>query len=79
MQTMIRLARFGAKKKPFYRIVVASKTSSRNGKFQEVLGYYDPRLGLGRSKCDQERFNYWIRQGATPTNIVRHLVKQSQA
>ncbi len=81
MEARIRLARFGAKKKPFYRIVVASKSSARDGRFKEVLGSYDPRSELRQIQWKQgnrERFDFWVSKGATPTDIVRDIVKNSQ-
>lgn len=77
MQTRIRLARFGGKKKPFYRIVVSGIASKRNGKFIDVLGSYDPAKGVGKAIVDQERLNLWVGRGAEPTSIVRQIVKQS--
>jgi small subunit ribosomal protein S16 len=74
----IRLTRMGAKKKPFYRIVVAERRSKRDGKFVEALGYYDPRRNPAEIKLDRERLDYWIERGAQPTETVRSLIKQAK-
>lgn len=79
MRTKIRLARFGTKKRPFYRVVVASVTSPRNGRFIEVVGHYDPALGIGKAHLEKEKVSLWLKRGAQPTEIVRQLMKQSQA
>jgi small subunit ribosomal protein S16 len=68
----------GAKKKPFYRIVVAERRSKRDGKFVEALGYYDPRRNPAEIKLDRERLNYWIERGAQPTETVRSLIKRAK-
>lgn len=67
----------GAKKKPFYRIVVAEKRSKRDGRFVESVGYYDPCRNPADIKINRERFDYWIERGAQPTETVRSLVKRS--
>lgn len=79
MQTKIRLARFGAKNKPFYRIVVASIKSPRDGRSLEVLGTYDPALGIQKAKVNKERLDHWLKVGAQPTEIVQKIVKQQVA
>ncbi|MBI3540796.1 MAG: 30S ribosomal protein S16 [Deltaproteobacteria bacterium] len=79
METRIRLARFGAKKKPFYRIVVANLLSPRNGTFLDVLGHYDPQLGVTKADIDQEKASLWIKRGAQATGIVKQILKQSVA
>ena len=72
----IRLTRMGAKKKPFYRIVVTEKRSKRDGRYIEAVGYHDPRNPAG-FKLDQERVTYWIERGAQPTETVRSLIKRA--
>jgi small subunit ribosomal protein S16 len=72
----IRLTRMGAKKKPFYRIVVAEKRSKRDGRFVESVGYYDPCRNPADIKIDRERVSYWIERGAQPTETVRSLIKR---
>lgn len=74
----IRLTRMGAKKRPFYRIVVAERRSKRDGKFVEALGYYDPRRDPAEIKLDRERLNYWIERGAQPTETVRSLIRRAK-
>ena len=73
----IRLKRMGAHKKPFYRIVVADSRTSRNGKFIEEIGYYDPIKEPPVIKVDGERATYWLGQGAQATDVVRGLLKKS--
>jgi small subunit ribosomal protein S16 len=66
----------GAKKKPFYRIVVAEKRSKRDGRYIESVGYHDPRDARS-FKLDRERLNYWMERGAQPTETVRSLLKRA--
>lgn len=73
----IRLRRMGAKKAPFYRIVVADARSPRDGRFIEQLGYYDPTKNPAVIHVDQERAIYWIGHGAQPTDTVRSLLRQA--
>ncbi|HEY6331467.1 MAG TPA: 30S ribosomal protein S16 [Blastocatellia bacterium] len=75
----IRLTRLGAKKKPFYRVVVAEKRSKRDGRFVEMLGYYDPCRNPADIKLNSERLEYWIQHGAQPTETVRSLMKHKPA
>jgi len=72
----IKLTRMGAKKKPFYRIVVAEKRSKRDGRFVEAVGYYDPCRNPAEVKLDQERVAYWMKCGAQPTETVRSIIKR---
>ncbi|HXG68087.1 MAG TPA: 30S ribosomal protein S16 [Blastocatellia bacterium] len=72
----IRLTRMGAKKKPFYRVVVTEKRSKRDGRFVESVGYYDPCRNPAAIKLDRERLNYWIERGAQPSETVRSLIKR---
>ena len=72
----IRLTRMGAKKKPFYRIVVTEKRSKRDGRFVESVGYYDPCRKPADVKIDRERVSYWMERGAQPSETVRSLIKQ---
>jgi len=69
----IRLRRMGAKKNPFYRIVVADSRSPRDGRFIEELGYYNPLKDPAEIKIDQERALNWLSKGAQPTETVRAL------
>ena len=72
----IRLTRMGAKKKPFYRIVVTEKRSKRDGRFVESVGYYDPCRNPADVKIDSDRMKYWIERGAQPSETVRSLIKK---
>jgi len=76
MATVIRLKRMGSNNKPFFRVVVAEKTSPRDGRFIEELGYYAPLKKDDNFKVDMERVNYWISKGAKPTETVRTLIKR---
>jgi small subunit ribosomal protein S16 len=78
MSVKIRLTRLGAKKKPFYRVVVANSTSPRDGKFIEIIGTYDPMLAKeneNRIKLKDDRIAYWLSVGAQPTERVAKLIK----
>ena len=79
MAVKIRLMRMGAKKKPFYRIIVADSRSPRDGKFIETLGTYDPLKDPAEIKVDGEKAKKWISNGAQPTETVRALLKKSGA
>ena len=72
----IRLRRMGAKKKPFYRIVVADSNSPRDGRCVEEIGTYDPQ-GDAAFKVNAERAQYWMKNGAQPTDTVRGLMKKN--
>jgi len=72
----IRLARHGAKKKPYYRIVVADNESPRDGRFIENVGTYDPLQEPAKVTLKTDRVKYWIDQGAIPTDTVRSLLKK---
>lgn len=76
MQVKIRLARHGAKKKPFYRIVVANSESPRDGRFLENVGTYNPLKDPAEVTLKTERIKYWIDQGAIPTDTVKSLLKK---
>jgi small subunit ribosomal protein S16 len=76
---MIRLARFGAKKKPFYRVVVIEKEKARNGRNIEVVGQYNPRTTPASLKLDHERIAHWIKSGAQMSDTVGRLVKNHPA
>jgi small subunit ribosomal protein S16 len=76
MSVKIRLARHGAKKRPFYRIVIADSESPRDGKFLENVGTYDPVADTAKVSLKQERIKHWIGQGAIPTHTVKNLLKK---
>ena len=73
----IRLRRMGAKKNPYYRVVVADSRSPRDGRFIEEIGIYDPLAEPATIRIDVERANYWIANGAQPTDTVRGLIKKA--
>ena len=73
----IRLARLGAHKKPFYRVVVADSRARRNGPFIEILGTYDPLKEPSEVKLDQEKAKQWMQKGAQPTTIVKKLMQRA--
>lgn len=79
MAVKIRLRRMGAKKAPFYRIVVADSRFPRDGRFIEEIGYYDPTKNPVVLKVDDEKVQQWIANGAQPTDTVRALLKKSGA
>ena len=73
----IRLRRMGAKKAPFYRIVVADSRYPRDGRFIEEIGTYDPKANPAELKVDVERAQAWIKTGAQPTETVKSLLKKA--
>ena len=73
----IRLRRMGAKKAPFYRVVVADSRYPRDGRFIEEIGTYDPRQDPAAVNIDVERAQAWIKTGAQPTDTVRDLLKKA--
>ena len=75
MAVKIRLRRMGAKKAPFYRIVVADERYPRDGRFIEEVGYYDPTNDPSVIKIDEELAKKWLSQGAQPTDTVAKLLK----
>ncbi len=75
MAVKIRLRRMGAKKAPFYRIVVADSRYPRNGRFIEEIGYYDPAKTPVTVQIDAEKAKKWMTNGAQPTDTVRSLLK----
>ena len=77
MAVKIRLRRMGAKKAPFYRVVVADSRSPRDGRFIEEIGYYDPMTEPATVKIDAEKAQKWIKNGAQPSDTVRSLLKKS--
>ncbi len=72
----IRLSRHGAKKDPHYRVVVADRRSPRDGRFVEIVGYYNPALKPVRLHLNLERVDYWVGQGAQPSATVQSLVNR---
>ncbi len=76
MAVKIRLARGGAKKKPFYQVVVADERFPRDGRFIEQLGQYDPKLDPPLINIKEERVIDWLQKGAQPTETVRSLLRK---
>lgn len=72
----IRLSRHGAKKDPHYRVVVTDRRSPRDGRFVEIVGYYNPAIRPVRLRLDLERVDYWVGQGAQPSATVQGLVNR---
>ncbi len=77
MAVKIRLRRIGAKKNPFYRIVVADSRYPRDGRFIEEIGYYDPTAEPSALKVDAEKAKKWISTGAQPTDTVKAIFKKN--
>ena len=76
---MIRLARFGAKKKPFYRVVVIEKERARNGRSLEVLGHFNPLTTPPVVVLKHERIEHWMKNGAQMSDTVKRLVEKNPA
>lgn len=77
MSVRIRLRRMGAKKKPFYRVVVADSRSPRDGRFLDTIGTYDPRTEPAAVRIDREKTLRWLEEGALPTDSARSLLSQA--
>ncbi|MBQ1553184.1 MAG: 30S ribosomal protein S16 [Clostridia bacterium] len=77
MAVKIRLHRMGAKKAPFYRVVIADSRSPRDSRSIDEIGYYDPMKEPSEIKIDAEKAKKWMAQGAQPTDTVRALLKKS--
>ena len=75
----IRLKRMGMKKKPFYRVVVADERATRDGRFVDEIGYYNPLSNPVELKIDVEKAQTWLKNGAQPTDTVRALLKKTGA
>lgn len=74
----IRLQRAGAKKAPFYHIVVADSRSPRDGRIVEQIGTYDPMTNPATIKLDKEKVEYWVKNGAKPTDTVKALIEKAK-
>ena len=79
MAVKLRLTRIGAKKNPYYRVVVADSRFPRDGRFIEILGTYNPMVEPTEIKIDAEKAQKWIKNGAQPTDTVKALLKKSGA
>ncbi len=77
MAVKMRLTRMGAKKAPFYRVIVADSRSPRDGRFIEEIGYYNPLTDPAEIKIDAEKAKKWLSTGAQPTETVKALLKKS--
>ena len=77
MAVKIRLRRMGAKKAPFYRVVVADSRYPRDGRFIEEIGYYNPMTEPATVKIDADKAKQWIANGAQPTDTVKSLLKKN--
>ena len=77
MSVRIRLRRMGAKKQPFYRVVVADSRSPRDGRFLDTLGTFDPRADAAAIQLDREKALRWLEEGATPTDSARALLSKA--
>jgi small subunit ribosomal protein S16 len=76
---MIRLARFGAKKKPFYRVVVIEKERARNGRSLEVVGHVNPLANPAQITLKHDRIEHWTKSGAQMSDTVKRLVEKNPA
>jgi small subunit ribosomal protein S16 len=76
MATKIRLKRMGAKKRPFYRVVVADARAPRDGRFIEEIGYYDPATEPATIKIDEEKALKWLTNGAKPSDTAKSLLQK---
>ncbi len=76
MAVKLRLARAGAKKRPFYRIVAAESAHPRDGRFLDKVGYYDPKADPPVIHFYEEKLEYWLSRGAQPTETVRSLLRK---
>ncbi|ABF88726.1 MULTISPECIES: 30S ribosomal protein S16 [Myxococcus] len=75
MAVVLRLARAGVKKKPYYHVVATDSRNPRDGKFIEAVGAYDPNQEPPKVEFNEERLNYWLKTGATPSETVADLIK----
>lgn len=78
MPVKIRLTRKGTKKRPFYPVIATDSESPRDGKFLEVLGYYDPFQDQGQSQIDKERVEKWVQKGAKISETVSSLLRKEE-
>ena len=78
MSVRIRLQRIGRPKRPYYRVVAIDQRAKRNGKPIEILGQYDPALAENKISIKQDRYDYWVKIGAKPSDTVSVLMKKKQ-
>lgn len=81
MALKIRLSRKGAKKNPYYRLVVQDSEAARDGKFVEIIGTYDPRREEDKDKLvlKKDRYDYWYSKGARPTRTISEMMKRNSS
>ena len=79
MAVRIRLTRFGRKKKPFYRIIVADSENKRDGKFLDIIGTYDPLQDPAVININNDKLQEWMGRGALPTTTVKSLIKKNSS
>lgn len=77
MAVVLRLARAGAKKRPYYHVVATDSRNPRDGKFIEAIGAYDPNLEPAKVEFNRDRLDYWLKVGATPSETVADLIKRA--
>lgn len=77
MAVVLRLARAGAKKAPYYHVVATDSRNPRDGKFIEAIGAYDPNLEPPKIQFNNERLEYWLKSGARPSDTVADLIKRA--
>ena len=78
MSVSIRMSRHGAKKKPFYRIVVSDQRFARDGRYIEQVGTYDPSAATGGLRLNRDKVETWIKKGAKPSQTVSELIKKQK-
>ncbi len=78
MAVKLRLTRRGAKKKPFYRIVAADSEAPRDGRFLDIVGTYDPNYDPATVVLKDDKIDYWLSKGATPTETVANIIKKAR-
>jgi small subunit ribosomal protein S16 len=79
MAIRVRLARLGAKKKPYYRIVVANSASKRDGRFLDIVGFYNPNTNPAYVEVKRELLDSWLAKGAKPSETVSSLIKEKKS
>ena len=77
MAVVLRLKKMGAKKKPFYRIVAINKSDKRDGRVIEEVGHYDPKKNDDNIKLKEDRIEYWLKEGAKPSETVKSILKKT--
>ena len=78
MSVSIRLRREGSLNNPYYKVVVTDQRSPRDGKFIEIVGNYDPKKAGDNANIDLSRVDYWVQNGAQPSDTVRSIIKKAR-